>query len=89
MVGDWAERDVVGAKSLGMTTVFARYGDTFDTRESGADFDIQDVFELVAIVDRLNAGSEAGPRAPAPRVKRAARAVRAVRGRGRQTPTRR
>ncbi|HYM81715.1 MAG TPA: HAD-IA family hydrolase [Candidatus Limnocylindria bacterium] len=55
MVGDWAERDVVGAKSLGMKTVFARYGDTFETRESGADFDVDDVFELVAIVDRLNA----------------------------------
>ena len=59
MVGDWAERDVVGAKSLGMTTVFARYGDTFDTKESGADFDIQDVFELVGIVDRLNAEDDA------------------------------
>lgn len=54
MIGDWAERDVVGAKSLGMTTVFARYGDTFGTRESGADFDVNDVFELVGIVDRLN-----------------------------------
>lgn len=54
MIGDWAERDVVGAKSLGMKTVFARYGDTFDTKESGADFDVDDVFELVSIVDRLN-----------------------------------
>lgn len=54
MIGDWAERDVVGGKSLGMKTVFARYGDTFDTRESGADYDIDDVFELVAIVDSLN-----------------------------------
>jgi putative hydrolase of the HAD superfamily len=63
MVGDWAERDVVGAKSLGMKTVFARYGDTFDTKESGADFDINDVFELVAIVDRIEAESGATPRA--------------------------
>jgi putative hydrolase of the HAD superfamily len=58
MIGDWAERDVVGGRSLGMKTVFARYGDTFDTGESGADFDIDDVFELVAIVDRLNAGRD-------------------------------
>jgi len=57
MIGDWAERDVVGAKSLGMKTVFARYGDTFGTRESGADFDVDDVFELVAIVDALNAAA--------------------------------
>jgi len=54
MVGDWAERDVVGGKSLGMITVFARYGDTFGTTASGADYDIDDVFELVGIVDRLN-----------------------------------
>lgn len=54
MIGDWAERDVVGAKSLGMTTVFARYGDTFDTKESGADYDVEDIFALVSIVDRLN-----------------------------------
>jgi len=54
MIGDWAERDVVGAKSLGMTTVFARYGDTFDTKESGADHDVNDIHELVGIVDRLN-----------------------------------
>ena len=63
MLGDWAERDVVGAKSLGMTTVFARYGDTFDTKDSGADFDIDDCFELVAIVDRLN-GRAADDRKP-------------------------
>jgi putative hydrolase of the HAD superfamily len=55
MVGDWPERDVVGAKSLGMKTVFARYGDTFGTQESGADFEIDDVLELVAVVDQLNA----------------------------------
>ena len=54
MIGDWAERDVVGAKSLGMKTVFARYGDTFDTKVSGADYDVDDVFELVRIVDGLN-----------------------------------
>ena len=59
MVGDWAERDVVGAKSLGMKTVFARYGDTFDTKVSGADYDIGDIWELVAIVDRLNASQPA------------------------------
>ena len=54
MVGDWPERDVVGAKGLGIKTVFARYGDTFGTGDSGADFEIDDVLELVAVVDRLN-----------------------------------
>lgn len=66
MVGDWAERDVVGGRSLGMKTVFARYGDTFGTGVSGADFDIDDVFELVAIVDQLNGRAGASPRDPAP-----------------------
>ena len=60
MIGHWAERDVVGGKSLGMKTVFARYGDTFDTKESGADFDVDDVLQLVGIVDQLN-----GPTPPA------------------------
>lgn len=54
MIGDWAERDVAGAKGLGMKTVFARYGDTFGTKDSGADYDVDDVFELVRIVDELN-----------------------------------
>jgi putative hydrolase of the HAD superfamily len=61
MIGDWAERDVVGGRSLGMKTVFARYGDTFGTGESGADYDIDDVFELVAIVDRLNGHADTKP----------------------------
>jgi len=51
MVGDWAERDMLGAGKLGMKTVFARYGDTFGTVETHADFEIDDISELVAIVD--------------------------------------
>jgi len=62
MVGDWAERDVVGGRSLGMKTVFARYGDTFGTVDSGADYDVVDVFQLVAIADQLN-GARAVERA--------------------------
>ncbi len=55
MVGDWPERDMVGAAQLGMTTVFARYGDTFGTVDSGADYDINDISELLEIVERENA----------------------------------
>ena len=54
MVGDWPERDVVGASQVGIRTAFARYGDTFGTTQSGADYELNDVFELVSIVDRLN-----------------------------------
>ena len=60
MVGDWAERDVVGAKRIGMLTAFARYGDTFGTVHSGADFELSSVRDLLAIVDRLNGGAPAG-----------------------------
>ena len=55
MVGDWAERDVVGAANLGITTAFARYGDTFGTVESNADYNLNDVSELLDVIDRENA----------------------------------
>ncbi len=54
MVGDWAERDIVGAKLLGMKTVFARYGDRFNTKHSGADYEIDDVMQILDIVDSLS-----------------------------------
>lgn len=54
MVGDWAERDMVGAAKVGMKTVFARYGDTFGTVETHADYDINDISELMSIVRRIN-----------------------------------
>jgi len=54
MVGDWPERDVVGARQIGMRTAFARYGDTFGTQHSGADWDINDIYELVEILNELN-----------------------------------
>ena len=56
MVGDWAQKDMVGGRNLGMVTVFARYGDIFGTEDPGADYEIQDIRELLTIVDRLNAG---------------------------------
>jgi putative hydrolase of the HAD superfamily len=58
MVGDWPERDIKGAGGLGMRTVFARYGDTKDNKDSGADYEVDDIFELVDIVDRLNSGGK-------------------------------
>ena len=54
MIGDWPERDVVGAKQIGMKTIFARYGDTFGTVDSGADWDVNDIYDLVRIVKELN-----------------------------------
>jgi putative hydrolase of the HAD superfamily len=57
MVGDWPERDMVGAAKVGITTVFARYGDTFGTMESNATYDVNDVAELLPIIERENASS--------------------------------
>jgi len=54
MVGDWAERDIYGAKEVGMITVFAKYGDTFGTKNSGAHYEIEDPLELIEIVKKLN-----------------------------------
>jgi putative hydrolase of the HAD superfamily len=51
MVGDWPERDIVGAKNVGIRTVFARYGDPRGVVDSGADYDINDIGELISIVE--------------------------------------
>ncbi len=58
MIGDWAERDMVGAKAVGMKTVFARYGDTFDTLNPDSDYDINSISELVDIIKKENNVSE-------------------------------
>ena len=54
MIGDWPERDVVGAKQIGMKTAFAVYGDTFGTKDSGADWDISDISDIIKIVKKIN-----------------------------------
>ena len=53
MIGDWAEKDMVGAKALKMKTVFARYGDDFNTKDPGADFEIDDIAKLLDIFEEL------------------------------------
>jgi putative hydrolase of the HAD superfamily len=57
MVGDWAERDVVGAAQVGMKTVFAKYGNTFGTVVSHADYDIDDITQVIDIVKKENGWS--------------------------------
>ena len=41
-------------KKIGMKTAFARYGDTFGTINSGADWDLKDINQLVLIVNETN-----------------------------------
>jgi len=54
MVGDWPERDMVGAKKVGLKTVFARYGDLSNTQQSGADYEIDDIQQLLEIVPGIS-----------------------------------
>ena len=52
MVGDRPERDIKGAKKLGMSTCFAKYGN-IKARDSKADYEINDIKELLEIVEYL------------------------------------
>ena len=54
MVGDWPDRDIQGAKQVGMKTAFAKYGDVFNTKKSGADYDLKDISELLDIIKKTN-----------------------------------
>ncbi|HSP88285.1 MAG TPA: HAD-IA family hydrolase, partial [Ignavibacteriaceae bacterium] len=54
MVGDWAERDIQGAKKVGMKTAFAKYGDTFDTERHDADYELADISVLIEIIRQEN-----------------------------------
>jgi len=59
MVGDWPERDLVGAREVGMRTVFARYGFAFGRQPvgaEGADYVVDDIREILTIVDDINRG---------------------------------
>jgi putative hydrolase of the HAD superfamily len=52
MVGDWIERDIEGAKQLGIKTCFARYGAVNhpEGKDSGADYEIDDIKQLLKLV---------------------------------------
>lgn len=50
MVGDRPERDIKGAKKLGMLTCFAKYGNP-TAKGSEADYEINDIKELLEIVE--------------------------------------
>lgn len=58
MVGDWAERDIVGAKNIGMITAWAKYGNQFDTETSGADWELEDIYDLIGVINKINLSGE-------------------------------
>ena len=70
MVGDWAERDIVGAKELGMYTVFARYGDEFGTVNSGADLEVTDPLQIIPFIERINRADKGEGRSQKSEVRR-------------------
>ena len=54
MVGDWPDRDIKGAKEVGMKTAFAKYGSTEKILDSGADHDLSAISELIKIIVKYN-----------------------------------
>lgn len=54
MIGDWAERDMVGAKNVGMYTAFAQYGDSFGNQNVTADHILADVSDILTVIEQHN-----------------------------------
>lgn len=52
MVGDWPERDMKGAKSLGITTCYAKYGAFFKHKNVKADYILDKVTDLLEIAKK-------------------------------------
>ena len=49
MGGDWPERDIKGAKAVGMKTCFARYGNP-KAKKVYADYEIDNIKMLLDII---------------------------------------
>ncbi len=53
-VGDNPKADILGAKNIGMKTVLAKYGQVIYESNIKADFEINDISELLSIIEILN-----------------------------------
>ncbi len=51
MVGDYVIRDITGAKKLGIKTAFAKYGDFYNVKKSGANWELNDISDILKIVN--------------------------------------
>lgn len=49
-VGDWPERDIEGAKAVGMKTCLAEYGLIDKTKKHNAEYEIKNIKELIDVV---------------------------------------
>ncbi len=63
MVGDWPDRDIAGARDVGIRTALAIYGSEFDINDSGADFELESVEELLDVLNEVNEGEHPGLKA--------------------------
>ncbi|MBU2638337.1 MAG: HAD-IA family hydrolase [Nanoarchaeota archaeon] len=52
-IGDWPDKDIKGAKSLGMTTVFARYGYLKQGKPVYADYKAMHFKDLIKILKKM------------------------------------
>jgi len=54
MIGDWLDRDIKGAKAVGIHTIYAHYGCCHPDPENEiyADFNIEDISEIISILDQ-------------------------------------
>jgi putative hydrolase of the HAD superfamily len=53
MVGDWPDKDMVGAKSCGITTCWAKYGSRFEENRD-VDYVLEEVKGILKIVKTMN-----------------------------------
>ncbi len=60
MVGDWPDRDIAGARDVGIRTALAIYGSEFDIHDSGADFELESIEELLEVLSEVNEGEHPG-----------------------------
>ena len=55
MVGDWPERDMKGAKNVGMKTAYAKYGDQGDNNNPiKTDIILNDISEIIEYIKKEN-----------------------------------
>ncbi len=55
MIGDWLERDIKGAKAVGLKTIYARYGCCHPSQIEmvHADYTIDDISDILDILDEM------------------------------------
>lgn len=54
MVGDWFERDMIGAKNVGIFTAYAKYGAVKPLDNTEADYTLKSISNLIEIINKLN-----------------------------------